>query len=485
MGHAAAFILQNYIVVKTLKQSALGTTELVLGQNQKVYVRKCLFNAGYPVEAVRGLKQQNLSHIIHAVRSEDKTYLIEEYFEGETLDNILRSKGYLDERSVISIAEQVCEALLYLHQHNLVHRDVKPANILLQSNGHIRLIDLGSARLCSVHEAGDTVVIGTQGYAAPEQYGLQSTDFRADVYALGVTMKELLGADYEGRLNDVIDGCTRFIRGYRYDSIAKVKRALFFVKYYRSLRMGLLGLLVVALGVCAFFYLRPAPEGAAPTPKAVEKTVPTTPALDKQKQEVEPPKATEVSEVNQEPVAPKEQAAETKASKASKASPEIKMTPKSQARLQLGIKASNLSFYKAFEHPSDKMLFDEAKAKGAWPISTNSSAVLPYWEFVYKGDLKNPIFTFRFHGIALKGRNMSYSDSVSQKKWSLDNPDGWSTTVRLAEIGPATGPIKIYLPVVHKWFWFTNVAKPYVTVTVQADNAETITKEYPIQILDF
>ena len=112
MGHAAAFILQNYIVVKTLKQSVLGTTELVLGQNQKVYVRKCLFNAVYPVEAVRGLKQRNLSHIIHAVRSEDKTYLIEEYFEGETLDNILRSKGYLDERSIISIAEQVCEALL-------------------------------------------------------------------------------------------------------------------------------------------------------------------------------------------------------------------------------------------------------------------------------------------------------------------------------------------------------------------------------------
>ena len=482
MGHAAAFILQNYIVVKTLKQSVLGTTELVLGQNQKVYVRKCLFNAGYPVEAVRGLKQQNLSHIIHAVRSEDQTYLIEEYFEGETLDNILRSKGYLDERSVISIAEQVCEALLYLHQHNLVHRDVKPANILLQSNGHIRLIDLGSARLCSVHEAGDTVVIGTQGYAAPEQYGLQSTDFRADVYALGVTMKELLGADYEGRLNDVIDGCTRFIRGYRYDSIAKVKRALFFVKYYRSLRMGLLGLLVVALGVCAFFYLRPAPEGAAPTPKAVEKTVPTTPALDKQKQEVEPPKATEAPEANQEPVAPKEQAAQKRSSKASL---EKKMTPQPQAKLQLDIKAANLSFYKAFEHPSDKELIDEAKAKGAWPISSNSSAVTPYWEIITEGNLSNPVFTFTFHGIAFKGINMKYGDSISQKSWSLDNPDGWSTTVRLAETGTPQAPREIYLVNVHKWFWFTNVAKPYVTVTVQADNAETTTKEYPIQILDF
>lgn len=481
MGHSAAFILQNYIVVKTLKQSVLGTTELVLGQNQKVYVRKCLFNAAYPVEAVRGLKQQNLSHIIHAVRSEDKTYLIEEYFEGETLDNILRSKGYLDERSVISIAEQVCEALLYLHQHNLVHRDVKPANILLQSNGHIRLIDLGSARLCSVHEAGDTVALGTQGYAAPEQYGLQSTDFRADVYALGVTMKELLGAGYEGRLNDVIDGCTRFIRGYRYDNIAKVKRALFFAKHHHSLRMGLLGLLVAALGVCAFFYLRPAPDGAEPTSKAVEKAVPTTPVLDTRKQEVEPPKATVAPEVNQELVAPKEQAAQKRSSKASL---EKKMTPQPQAKLQLDIKAANLSFYKAFEHLSDKMLFDEAKAKGAWPISSNSSAVTPYWEIITEGNLSNPVFTFTFHGIAFQGTNMQYGDSISQKSWSLDNPDGWSTTVRLAETGTVQGRRKIYLVNVHKWFWFTNVAKPYVTVTVQADNAVTITKEYPIKILD-
>ena len=123
MSHAAAFILQKYIVLKTLKKSDLGTTELVLGRDQKVYVRKCLHNAAYPVEAVRGLKHKNLSHIIHAVAAEDKAYLIEEYFEGETLDTVLGKKGCLDEKSVIAVAEQICDALLYLHQHNLVHRD--------------------------------------------------------------------------------------------------------------------------------------------------------------------------------------------------------------------------------------------------------------------------------------------------------------------------------------------------------------------------
>ena len=79
---------------------------------------------------------------------------------------------------------------------------------------------------------------------------------------------------------------------------------------------------------------------------------------------------------------------------------------------------------------------------------------------------------------------MQYGDSLSQKNWSVDNPNGWSTTVCLAETGRGQGPHNIYLVNVHKWFWFTNVAKPYVTVTVQADNAVTITKEYPIKILD-
>ena len=474
MSHAAAFILQKYIVLKTLKKSDLGTTELVLGRDQKVYVRKCLHNAAYPVEAVRGLKHKNLSHIIHAVAAEDKAYLIEEYFEGETLDTVLGKKGCLDEKSVIAVAEQICNALLYLHQHNLVHRDVKPANILRQSNGQIRLIDLGSVRLGIAHGAGDTVALGTQGYAAPEQYGLETTDFRADVYALGVTMKELLGAGYEGCLNDVIDGCTRFMRGYRYDSIAKVKRALFFAKYYNSLRMAGIGLLVTVLGIGAYCYLRPAPERPLPVPKPVEETAPV---VELKKQETKKP--TDARDKSKAEPADKVQTEQTKPV----APPEV--TPQPQAKLQLEVKAANLSFYKLPEHPSNRMLIDEAKAKGAWPVSSNSSTALPYWEIISKGDLINPTFTFQFHGIAVKGRNMQYGDSISQKSWSVDNPGGWSTTVRLVEKGTVSGSRKLYLVNVQKWFCFTGAANPTVTLTVQADNAETTIKEYTITISDF
>ena len=80
---------------------------------------------------------------------------------------------------------------------------------------------------------------------------------------------------------------------------------------------------------------------------------------------------------------------------------------------------------------------------------------------------------------------MQYGDSVSKKSWSVDNPGGWSSTVRLEETGTMASPSKLYLVNLHKWFWFTSAANPSVTVTVQADNAETIIREYPVTISDF
>lgn len=481
MGNAEAFILQKYTVVETLKESALGRTELVLGRDQRVYVRKCIYNPSYPVEAVRGLQHKHLSHIVHAVHAEDKVYLIEEYFEGESLAVLLKKKGNLPEQAVIDIAQQICEALQYLHQHNLVHRDVKPGNILRQGNGQIRLIDLGSVRLCTTHEAGDTMALGTMGYAAPEQYGLESTDFRADIYALGVTIQTLLGPNYKGSLHEVIDGCTRFMRGYRYDSIAKVKRALFYAKYHRCLRLGLLSLLVAGLSLGAYYYFRPAYENNLPEPKPVEKTVPSNPVTESKVKEVEVSQEAKPTETRDKQNA--EHAAKAQAERTKPIAPP-KVAPEPPAKLQLEVKGANLKFYKIFGHPSDKELIDEAKAKGAWPISSNSSNAEPYWEIITKGALINPIFTFQFHGIAFNGIEMQYSDVIGQKKWSLDNPGGWSTRVRLAETGTMDGPMKIYLANVHKWFWFTNVTNPKVTVTVQADNAVKKVVEFPITILD-
>ena len=89
-------------------------------------------------------------------------------------------------------ALQLCAVLDYLHHQNIIFRDLKPSNIMVEQSGMVRLIDFGIARLFKPGKASDTAAIGTLGYAPPEQYGSIQTDLRSDVYSLGATLRTLL-----------------------------------------------------------------------------------------------------------------------------------------------------------------------------------------------------------------------------------------------------------------------------------------------------
>jgi outer membrane protein assembly factor BamB/tRNA A-37 threonylcarbamoyl transferase component Bud32 len=123
----------------------------------------------------------------------DRSYLILEYVDGKNLDAILgETEGFFPEAQVVNWAIQVCEVLSYLHSHEpqpIIFRDIKPANIMLDSYGRIRLVDFGIARIFQSGHKG--TMIGTEGYNPPEQYR-GFAEPRADVYALGATMHHLL-----------------------------------------------------------------------------------------------------------------------------------------------------------------------------------------------------------------------------------------------------------------------------------------------------
>ncbi len=133
-------------------------------------------------------------------------YLVMDFIEGETLeehlDNIaniprgipLAISRCLPVKEVLEIAIQLCTVLDYLHtrQPPIIFRDLKPANIMLTSAGHIYLIDFGIARHFKPGELKDTMALGSPGYAAPEQYGKEQTTHSADIYALGATLHHLL-----------------------------------------------------------------------------------------------------------------------------------------------------------------------------------------------------------------------------------------------------------------------------------------------------
>lgn len=142
------------------------------------------------------LNHPNIPRVIDYFSENGKKYLVMAYVDGETLEERLnRNQGRpLPEREVMSWAIQLCQVLTYLHTlpQPIIFRDIKPANIMVDGKGQIKLIDFGIARLFKPGQTKDTIRIGSPGYAPPEQYGKGQTDGRSDIYALGATLHQLL-----------------------------------------------------------------------------------------------------------------------------------------------------------------------------------------------------------------------------------------------------------------------------------------------------
>jgi predicted Ser/Thr protein kinase len=143
-------------------------------------------------EVLSTLGHVNLPRVIDYFVFEGKRFLVQELIEGKTLEEIMDEESPRDEREAVAWALQICEALDYLHKQNMVYRDLKPSNCILTPGGVIKLIDFGLVRFFAMGKPKDTVIMGTPGYAAPEQYGQGETDPRSDVFSLGVLMHHLL-----------------------------------------------------------------------------------------------------------------------------------------------------------------------------------------------------------------------------------------------------------------------------------------------------
>jgi eukaryotic-like serine/threonine-protein kinase len=145
--------------------------------------------------AAAQLNHPNAVRIYDTGRDDDLVYLVMEHVDGPSLRELLKERGPLEPVAVAALGEQVAAALGEAHAHGLVHRDVKPANILLASDGTVKVTDFGIAKALSGSEATLTTpgtVVGTAAYVAPEQLQDSGVDARADIYALGVVLYECL-----------------------------------------------------------------------------------------------------------------------------------------------------------------------------------------------------------------------------------------------------------------------------------------------------
>lgn len=120
-------------------------------------------------------------------------FIVMEYIEGKSCAEILRDDGWVEVEEAVSIIEQACEGLHYAHRHGVVHRDVKPGNLLRSREGEVKLADFGIAKATeqsSITQVGS--VLGTAAYLAPEQARGEEAGPRADLYALGVVAYQLI-----------------------------------------------------------------------------------------------------------------------------------------------------------------------------------------------------------------------------------------------------------------------------------------------------
>ena len=146
-------------------------------------------------DILKRLNHPHLPSIIDVIDRDDTFLIVMDYIEGKSLDHWLKKDGAQPQEKVVEWAKQICDVLGYLHSRKppIIYRDLKPANVMLKPDGQIMIIDFGTAREFKETSIEDTSCLGTQGYAAPEQYGGHGqTDARTDIYTLGATMYHLL-----------------------------------------------------------------------------------------------------------------------------------------------------------------------------------------------------------------------------------------------------------------------------------------------------
>lgn len=146
-------------------------------------------------QAAARLVHPNIVQIFDSGRDDatGQYFIVMEYIEGRSCAEILRDEGWVEVQEAASIIEQACEGLHYAHRHGVVHRDVKPGNLLRSSDGEVKLADFGIAKATeqsSITQVGS--VLGTAAYLAPEQARGEEAGPRADLYALGVVAYQMI-----------------------------------------------------------------------------------------------------------------------------------------------------------------------------------------------------------------------------------------------------------------------------------------------------
>ena len=244
--NVAEFLGFRFERLKLLKRSDKGEVWLASSkQSGELVVIKRVALTGLPYGVLKNFSFRLPAKILFCAEDKADTVIVEEFIQGESLLERLEQKNFLNELQAREILLQMCDGLKELHEQKIIHRDIKPSNMILQGE-RIRLIDFDAARIFKEGQETDTKLLGTKGYAPPEQFGSGQTDNRSDIYSLGVTMKNLLGGHCNGRLKKILDKCTELDPKNRFQTVDELKLALT-TEEQKKFRASLICLMVTGI----------------------------------------------------------------------------------------------------------------------------------------------------------------------------------------------------------------------------------------------
>lgn len=221
--------ISYYKTIATLNESH----KIYLVQHQstnKIYVKKVLdvYNKNV-FETLRNNHIPGTPQIIDIYEENNQLTVIEDYISGRSLEEIMKTTS-LNISSVYKYTLQLCGILEKLHslKPSIIHRDIKPSNIIVTECDNIILLDFNAAKYHNDACESDTILLGTQGYAAPEQYGFGSSSPKTDIYALGIVLKELTKniTSVPSELSALINKCIQMNPDDRFANVTELKNTL-------------------------------------------------------------------------------------------------------------------------------------------------------------------------------------------------------------------------------------------------------------------
>ena len=213
-----------YETVRLLKETPRSSVRLIRRRTTgRLFILRRFTGNGEVYRQLMGYTCPNLPQVYEVAEEDGQVAVLEDFIEGDTIDFLLRASLFTP-RETRKIVRQLCQALWVLHSMAAVHRDIKPDNVILRGNDAV-LIDFDAARFHKPEHESDTQVLGTIGYAAPEQFGLSQSDIRTDIYSLGILMNIMLTGEHPskklagGRLGRIVERCTQVNPDKRYKSV--------------------------------------------------------------------------------------------------------------------------------------------------------------------------------------------------------------------------------------------------------------------------